>query len=76
MLRTPDLTVHVHLWTDDSPTVEIYLTFRDQLRASPEDRDRYAATKRDLATRNWPTMNHYAAAKTDVIQLILNHSAR
>ncbi len=76
MLRTSDLTVHVHVWTDGSPAVEAHLAFRDQLRASPEDRDRYAASKRDLAARDWPTVNHYAAAKTDVIQLILNSSAR
>ena len=39
---------------------------------SKNDRDRYAATKRELAARHWPTRNHYAAAKTYVIRAILN----
>jgi len=72
MLRTPDLGVHVHLWSDGATAVETHLAFRDQLRASSRDRDRYAAAKRELATRDWPTMNHYADAKTDVIRQVLN----
>jgi len=74
MLRTPDLGVHVHLWSDGAPAVETHLAFRDQLRASSQDRDRYAAAKRELATRDWPTMNHHADAKTDVIRQALNRA--
>ena len=73
MLRTVDLGVHVHLCSEGAPAIERYLTFRDRLRLSGEDRDRYAATKRELAARDWATMNHYADAKTDVIQQILDH---
>ncbi len=72
MLRTPDLGVHVHVWSQGNPAVDAYLAFRDQLRVSKNDRDRYAATKRELATRLWPTMDHYAAAKSDVIREIMN----
>lgn len=43
------------------------LLFRDYLRTHDEARDRYAAYKRELATRRWPTVNHYADAKTEVI---------
>ncbi len=74
MLRTPDLDVHVHVWSDGAPAVQRHLAFRDQLRASSDDRDRYAATKRDLAMRDWQTMNHYADAKTAVIRQILDHA--
>lgn len=73
MLRTVDLGVHVHVYSEGDPAIERYLTFRDRLRASRKDRDRYAATKRELAARDWPTMNHYADSKTDVIQQILDH---
>jgi GrpB-like predicted nucleotidyltransferase (UPF0157 family) len=73
MLRTADLGVHVHLYSEGAPAVERYLAFRDRLRLSGADRDRYAATKRELAARDWPTMNHYAEAKTGVIQQILDH---
>lgn len=72
MLRTPDLGVHLHLWAEGDPAIERYLAFRDRLRTSREDRDRYAEVKRQLAERQWPTMNHYAEAKTDVIQHILD----
>ncbi len=71
MLRTPDLGVHVHVWSEGDPAVAAHLAFRDQLRVNAEDRERYAATKRELATRDWPSMNHYADAKTDVIRHIL-----
>jgi GrpB-like predicted nucleotidyltransferase (UPF0157 family) len=71
----PDLGVHFHLWSDGAPAVETHLAFLDQLRASSQDRDRYAAAKRELATRDWPTMNHYADAKTDVIRQVLNRAA-
>ncbi len=53
MLRTSDLGVHVHVWSDGAPAVERHLAFRDQLRASNKDRDLYAATKRELARRSW-----------------------
>jgi len=75
MLRSPDLDVHVHVWDDDHPAAGAHLAFRDRLRAEPADRDLYAATKRRLAGQDWPTMNDYAAAKTDVIRDILTRAA-
>jgi hypothetical protein len=38
------------------------------------DRDLYAATKRRLAQQDWPTMDHYADAKSDVILQILSRT--
>lgn len=75
MLRTPQLDVHLHVWPDDAPAVEAHLAFRDRLRSSIEDRNLYAATKRRLARQDWPTMNHYASAKTEVIRQILARAA-
>jgi GrpB-like predicted nucleotidyltransferase (UPF0157 family) len=74
MLRTPELDVHVHLWPNGAPEVQAVLAFRDRLRVDTQDRERYAATKRELARRDWPTMNHYAEAKTDVIAAILGRA--
>lgn len=79
MLRTPDLDVHVHVhvWpTDaaDAADAKATLAFRDRLRADVADRDLYAATKQALARRDWPTMNHYADAKTDIINRILERA--
>lgn len=45
--------------------------FRDWLRAHPDDRDRYAAVKRELATRRWRYVQDYADAKTEVVEQIL-----
>jgi GrpB-like predicted nucleotidyltransferase (UPF0157 family) len=74
LVRTPQLDVHVHIWPEGDPAVTAYLAFRNRLRSSTADRDLYAATKRRLAQQDWPTMNHYADAKTDVILQILSHT--
>lgn len=71
MLRTPDKDVHVHIYSAGCPEIERNLTFRDRLRGSAHDRSRYEMTKRELASREWPDMNAYARAKTQVIESIL-----
>jgi GrpB-like predicted nucleotidyltransferase (UPF0157 family) len=38
------------------------LRFRDRLRASAADRERYAAAKRELAARRWRYTQQYADA--------------
>ena len=70
MFRTPELDVHVHVWPTGHPDIADQLAFRDRLRASPEDRAAYEALKRELATRDWPDMNHYAEAKGPLIREI------
>jgi len=47
------------------------LRFRDLLRARPDERELYAQTKRQLAQRSWPTVQHYADAKSEVVAAIL-----
>lgn len=71
MLRTPGRDMHLHVYSVGSPEIERYITFRDRLRISPADRERYETTKRMLALREWGDMNDYAEAKTEVIQSIL-----
>jgi GrpB-like predicted nucleotidyltransferase (UPF0157 family) len=75
MLRTPVKDVHVHVFPPDSPEIGRYLLLRDRLRTHPADRDLYARTKRRLASRSWPTVQHYAEAKTDVIEAIIARAA-
>ena len=70
MLRTGARDVHVHVFTVGSSEIERHLMFRDRLRANDEDRALYAATKRRLAEKDWPTMQHYADAKDGIIALI------
>ena len=71
MLRTPSGDAHVHVFAADSPEVERYLLLRDRLRRDEADRELYAATKRRLAAQQWPTMQHYAEAKSTVIEAII-----
>jgi GrpB-like predicted nucleotidyltransferase (UPF0157 family) len=71
MFRTPELDVHVHVWSDSDPEVGRVLTFRDRLRSSPSDRESYEALKRQLAAQEWRDMNDYADAKSDLIEQIL-----
>jgi len=70
MFRTPEKDVHVHIHSDGCPEIHRNLTFRDRLRWNSDDRKRYEQIKRQLATHDWPDMNAYAQAKTQVIEEI------
>jgi GrpB-like predicted nucleotidyltransferase (UPF0157 family) len=74
MLRTLELDVHIHVCPLDSGWERRHLLFRDWLRHSDEDRRLYGQAKADLARRDWPTMNHYADAKSEVIIDITNRA--
>jgi len=71
MFRTPERDVHIHVYSAGCPEIQRNLIFRDRLRTNAEDRQRFAQTKRELATKDWSDMNEYAAAKTDVIESII-----
>jgi GrpB-like predicted nucleotidyltransferase (UPF0157 family) len=76
MLRIAAHDVHVHVFTLGSSEIDRYLSFRDWLRSNEADRELYASTKSALAEREWPTMQHYAEAKTDVVEAILARALR
>lgn len=71
MLRTPEKDVHVHVYSVGCTEIERNLTFRNRLRHNADDRRRYERIKRELASKEWPDMNAYADAKTEVIESIL-----
>lgn len=75
MFRTLEEDVHVHVYTVGCPEIERNLVFRDRLRRNDEDRHRYEQTKRKLAAKEWPDMNAYADAKTEIIESILAASS-
>jgi hypothetical protein len=58
-----------------SPEIERYLLLRERLREDEGDRELYARTKRELASRDLPNMQHLAEAKTDVIEGIIARAA-
>lgn len=76
MFRTPALDVHVHVWPAGGEDERRHLLFRDWLRGSAEDRERYELVKRELATREWEDMNAYADAKSVVIAEIMARAER
>jgi GrpB-like predicted nucleotidyltransferase (UPF0157 family) len=76
MLRTPRRDAHVHVCAAGSDWERRHLLFRDWLREDEADRRRYGETKRALAERDWPDMNAYAAAKTEIIGDITERAER
>jgi GrpB-like predicted nucleotidyltransferase (UPF0157 family) len=70
LVRTPQRDAHVHVLEVGAEAADDYLLFRDRLRADPGDRDLYERTKQALAEQDWPDMNAYADAKTEVVEAI------
>lgn len=50
------------------------LRFRDWLRINETDRDKYAHVKRSLAMNKWRHVQHYADAKTLIVQEIMERA--
>jgi GrpB-like predicted nucleotidyltransferase (UPF0157 family) len=71
LFKRPDAAVHLHVFSVGSPELERMVGFRDWLRAHAEDRELYERTKRDLAARTWRHVQHYADAKTAVVEEIM-----
>ncbi|MFG3618192.1 GrpB family protein [Nocardia sp. NPDC047654] len=68
--------VNLHVFAPESgaPEIERILAFRDWLRTHDEDREYYERTKRALARRDWKFVQHYANAKSEVIEEILGRA--
>lgn len=66
--------INLHVFGPECPEVDRMLRFRDHLRTDADDRQLYAATKATLAARDWPSVQHYADAKSDVIAAILERA--
>jgi len=75
LLRTPQKDVHVHVFSAGSPEIRRYLLLRDRLRQDEGERELYAQTKRELASKDWPSVDHYAEAKTEIIEGIISRAA-
>jgi GrpB-like predicted nucleotidyltransferase (UPF0157 family) len=75
MLVAGNEDVQVHVFSEGCPEVERMLRFRDRLRADPTERGLYADVKRDLAARHWRHVQHYADAKTAVVNEIVTRAS-
>jgi GrpB-like predicted nucleotidyltransferase (UPF0157 family) len=74
MLKGPDTDINLHVFSAGSTEVDRMLLFRDWLRSHEPDRVAYLAIKHELAQRTWRQVQHYADAKTAVIQEILGRA--
>ena len=74
VLKGIDPKVNLHVFSPDCAEVERMLRFRDHLRRDAHDRDLYERTKRELAQREWKYVQHYADAKSDVVEEILERA--
>ncbi len=71
MFKGPDTDINLHVFTAGCTEIDRMLLFRDWLRTNEADRDAYLQVKRDLADRTWRHVQHYADAKTAIVQEIV-----
>jgi GrpB-like predicted nucleotidyltransferase (UPF0157 family) len=63
--------VNLHVLPASCPEIARMVGFRDRCRAHPEEFDLYLSTKRELAARTWRHVQHYANAKSEVVEAII-----
>ena len=74
LFKGTDPAVNLHVFPAGCAELERMLRFRDHLRANDGDRDLYLRTKRELATRTWEHVQHYADAKSEVVEEIMRRA--
>ena len=83
--REPELDEHrllkgvapdanVHIFPPSSREVQRYLRFRDRLRRDVVARLAYEQEKLRLASMLWPSTNHYADAKSEIVERLLSET--
>jgi GrpB-like predicted nucleotidyltransferase (UPF0157 family) len=75
VFKRPDVDINLHVFSAGCVEIERMIRFRDHLRSNPGDRALYERTKRDLAGRTWRYMQHYADAKTELVEEILERAS-
>jgi GrpB-like predicted nucleotidyltransferase (UPF0157 family) len=71
LLKGPDTNINLHVFNDGCVELERMTGFRDWLRTHDDDRDLYERTKRELLVKQWKYVQHYADAKTRVVETIM-----
>ena len=72
----PDAEINLHVFTAGAAETGRMLLFRDRLRANDADSAAYLQVKRDLAGRTWRHVQHYADAKTAIVEQVIARAAR
>ena len=76
LFRSADIDSNLHVFSLGCEEIDRMMMFRDWLRTHEEDRREYEQVKRELAQRTWKHMQHYADAKSDVVQNILARATK
>ena len=71
LFKGPDTDINLHTFSAGSSEIDRMLAFRDRLRTHEDERERYLATKRELAARHWVFVQDYADAKGEVVEGII-----
>ena len=74
LFKGPDTDINLHTFTVGCLEIERMLRFRDHVREDAADRHLYERKKRQLAQRTWKYTQHYADAKSEVVEDILTRS--
>ena len=67
----PEADVNLHVFSAGEAEIDRMVLFRDWLRGHDGDRDTYLRVKRELAQHTWRHVQHYADAKTGIVQQIM-----
>ena len=76
LLKGPNTDINLHVFTEGAPEIDRMIVFRDHLRSNPDDLNRYAEVKRELAAREWESVQAYADAKSEVVEEIIERAMR
>jgi GrpB-like predicted nucleotidyltransferase (UPF0157 family) len=71
LFKGPETNINLHVFSVGANEIDRMLLFRDWLRANPAERDAYLQVKRELAQRTWRHVQHYADAKTTIVEQII-----
>lgn len=74
LFKGPDTDINLHVFSLGTPEIDRMIRFRDWLRSNESDHDKYAQVKRSLAKSKWRHVQHYADAKTSIIQEIMERA--
>ncbi|HXB46332.1 MAG TPA: GrpB family protein [Streptosporangiaceae bacterium] len=75
LFKGPDTDINLHVFTAGAAEIDKMLLFRDWLRVNDADRAAYLEIKRELAKRTWRHVQHYADAKSAIVEEILARAA-
>jgi GrpB-like predicted nucleotidyltransferase (UPF0157 family) len=66
--------VNLHVFSADCPEIARMVAFRDRCRTHADEFELYRSAKRELAARTWRHVQHYANAKSDVVEAIIGRA--